>query len=71
MCLEKKRVRGRSRRKLTSNGLFVNREQNTADESDIRLLRYMRKLDYDITISFQPKPRDEATIRVKGAPLPA
>ena len=38
-----------------------------------RLLRYMRKLDYDVTISFQPKPksRDEATIHVKGAPLTA
>ncbi len=38
-----------------------------------RLLRYMRKLDYDVTISFKPKPksRGEATIHVKGAPLPA
>lgn len=38
-----------------------------------RLLRYMRKLDYDITISFKlkPKSREEATIRVKGALLPA
>ena len=38
-----------------------------------RLLRYMRKLDYDVTISFKPKPksREEATIHVKGAPLPA
>lgn len=36
-----------------------------------RLLRYMRKLDYDVTISFKPKPksRNEATIHVKGAPL--
>lgn len=34
-----------------------------------RLLRYMRKLDYDVTISFSPKPksRDEATIHVEGA----
>ena len=38
-----------------------------------RLLRYMRKLDYDVTISFKPKPksRNEAIIHVKGAPLPA
>ncbi len=38
-----------------------------------RLLRYMRKLDYDVTISFKPKPksREEATIHVKGAPLSA
>ena len=38
-----------------------------------RLLRYMRKLDYDVTISFTPKPksRDEATIHVKGVPVPA
>ncbi len=38
-----------------------------------RLLRYMRKLDYDVTISFKlkPKSREEATIHVKGAPLPA
>ena len=36
-----------------------------------RLLRYMRKLDYDVTISFKPKPGVEATINVKGAPLSA
>ena len=36
-----------------------------------RLLRYMRKLDYDVIISFKPKSRGEATIHVKGAPLPA
>jgi len=38
-----------------------------------RLLRYMRKLDYDVTISFKlkPKSRDEATIHVKGVPVPA
>jgi predicted XRE-type DNA-binding protein len=32
-----------------------------------RLLRYLRKLDYDITISFQPKPpsRKEAVIHVE------
>ena len=38
-----------------------------------RLLRYMRKLDYDVTISFKlkPKSREEATINVKGTPLPA
>ncbi len=36
-----------------------------------RLLRYMRKLDYDVTISFKlrPKSRDEATMTVKGTPL--
>ncbi len=38
-----------------------------------RLLRYMRKLDYDVTISFKlkPKSRKGATINVKGTPLPA
>ena len=36
-----------------------------------RLLRYMRKLGYDVTISFKSKSREEATIHVKGAPLPA
>ena len=38
-----------------------------------RLMRYMRKLDYDVTISFTPKPksRDAATIHVKGPPVPA
>jgi predicted XRE-type DNA-binding protein len=38
-----------------------------------RLIRYMRKLDYDITISFNPKPksREAATIHVKGVPVPA
>ena len=38
-----------------------------------RLLRYMRKLDYDVTISFKEKPksREEATIHVKGTPLSA
>ena len=36
-----------------------------------RLLRYMRKLDCDVTISFKLKPKshDEATIRVRGVPL--
>ncbi len=36
-----------------------------------RLMRYMRKLDYDVTISFTPKPKsgDEATIHVKGTPV--
>lgn len=35
-----------------------------------RLLRYMRKLDYDVTISFAPKPksREAAVIHVEGAP---
>lgn len=35
-----------------------------------RLMRYMRKLDYDVTISFKPKPRNrgEATIQIKGGP---
>lgn len=38
-----------------------------------RLLRCMRKLDYDITISFKlkPKSREEAKINVKKTPLPA
>ena len=38
-----------------------------------RLLRYMRKLDYDVTISFKLKPKssDEATMTVKGTPLSA
>ncbi len=38
-----------------------------------RLMRYMRKLDYDVTISFKPKPksREAATIHVKGALVPA
>ncbi len=36
-----------------------------------RLLRSMRKLDYDVTISFKPKPRAKATINIKGAPLSA
>jgi predicted XRE-type DNA-binding protein len=38
-----------------------------------RLMRYMRKLDYDVTISFTPKPksREEAAIHVKGASVPA
>lgn len=38
-----------------------------------RLLRYMRKLDYDVTISFKhkPKSRDEATISIKGTTLSA
>ena len=36
-----------------------------------RLMRYMRKLDYDVTISFRPKPknREKATILVKGTPV--
>ena len=35
-----------------------------------RLMRYMRKLDYDVTISFtlKPKSRDAAVIHVEGAP---
>ena len=35
-----------------------------------RLMRYMRKLDYDVTISFSPKPksREAALIHVEGAP---
>ncbi len=38
-----------------------------------RLMRYMRKLDYDVTISFKQKPkfREVATINVTGALLPA
>ena len=38
-----------------------------------RLLRYMRKLEYDVTISFKlkPKSRDEATMTIKGHPLSA
>ena len=34
-----------------------------------RLMRYMCKLDYDVTITFQPKPksRAEAVIHVEGA----
>jgi predicted XRE-type DNA-binding protein len=38
-----------------------------------RLMRYMRKLDYDVIISFKPKPksREAATIHVKGALVPA
>lgn len=34
-----------------------------------RLMRYMRKLDYDVTISFTPKPksRDAAVIHVADA----
>ena len=34
-----------------------------------RLMRYMRRLDYDVTISFSPKPksREEAMIHVEGA----
>ena len=36
-----------------------------------RLLRYMRRLDYDVTIHFKPKSRQHATMRVKGAPEPA
>ncbi len=35
-----------------------------------RLMRYMRKLDFDVTIHFKPKPRsrDAARIHVAGAP---
>ena len=35
-----------------------------------RLMRYMRKLDYDVTISFKPKPksREQATLSVEGSP---
>jgi predicted XRE-type DNA-binding protein len=38
-----------------------------------RLMRYMRKLDYDVTISFTPKPksREEAVIHVEGVAVPA
>jgi predicted XRE-type DNA-binding protein len=38
-----------------------------------RLMRYMCKLDYDVMISFTPKPksREAAVIHVKGAPVPA
>lgn len=38
-----------------------------------RLMRYLRKLDYDVTISFQPKPgnRKRATIRVASRIAPA
>ena len=38
-----------------------------------RLMRYMRKLDYDVTISFKPKPKNrrKATLLVKGAPIHA
>lgn len=35
-----------------------------------RLMRYMRKLDYDVTIRFKPKSRQHATIRVEGASEP-
>ena len=35
-----------------------------------RLMRYMRKLDYDVTIRFEPKSRQHATIRVEGASEP-
>ncbi len=35
-----------------------------------RLLRYMRKLDFDVTIHFKPKPisRNTARIHVEGTP---
>lgn len=38
-----------------------------------RLLRYMRRLDYDVTISLSPKPRsrEEATFHIQGAPIAA
>ena len=38
-----------------------------------RLMRYLCKLDYDVTIRFQPKPksRGEATIHVEGVALSA
>ena len=38
-----------------------------------RLMRYMCKLDYDVTISFQPKPksREEAVMHVEGVRVPA
>ena len=36
-----------------------------------RLMRYMRKLDYDVTIRFNPKSREQATIRFESAPEPA
>jgi predicted XRE-type DNA-binding protein len=38
-----------------------------------RLMRYMCKLDYDVTISFKPKPksREEAVIYVEDARVPA
>ena len=37
-----------------------------------RLMRYMRKLDFDVTIHFKPKPksRNAAGIYVAGAPTP-
>jgi predicted XRE-type DNA-binding protein len=38
-----------------------------------RLMRYMCKLDYDVTIRFQPKPksREEAVIHVEGSAVSA
>jgi predicted XRE-type DNA-binding protein len=38
-----------------------------------RLMRYLCKLDYDVTISFQPKPtsRAEAVIQVEGSRVSA
>lgn len=38
-----------------------------------RLMRYMCKLDYDVTISFKPKPksREEAVIHVEGTSVSA
>ena len=37
-----------------------------------RLMRYMRKLDYDVTISFKPKPKSrDAALRITGARVPA
>jgi predicted XRE-type DNA-binding protein len=38
-----------------------------------RLMRYLCKLDYDVTIRFQPKPksREEAVIHVEGTAISA
>lgn len=52
---------------LVSNLVRGNLGKFTID----RLMRYMRKLDYDVTISFKPKPqsRNEAILNVKGTPV--
>lgn len=52
---------------LVSNLVRGNLEKFTID----RLMRYMRKLDYDVTISSKPKPqsRNEAILNVKGTPV--
>lgn len=51
-----------------SNLVRGNLEKYTID----RLMRYMRKLDYDVTISFKPKPkaRENAVIQVRNASGP-